>query len=65
MAQTLWRRLVGRGTGPEMEASVAVAASMILSHAAFMWLTSKDLSLMRIFAAATEAWRGRRAGDGM
>lgn len=49
------RRLVGRGTGPEMEASVEVAASMILSHAAFMWLTSKDLSLMRIFAAATEA----------
>ena len=48
------RRLVGI-TGPEMEASVEVAASMILSHAAFMWLTSKDLSLMRISAAATEA----------
>ena len=39
--------------------------AIFLSHAAFMWLTSKDLSLMRIFAAATEAWRGRRAGDGM
>ena len=49
------RRLVGRGTGPEMDASVALAASMILSHAAAMCFTSKDFSLMRIFCAATEA----------
>jgi hypothetical protein len=39
-----------------MDASVAFAASMILSHAAAMCFTSKDFRRMRIFCAATAAW---------
>lgn len=49
------RRFVGSGTGPETRASVAFAASRILSHALCMWFVSKDRRRMRILDACTAA----------
>lgn len=53
------RRFVGSGTGPETRASVAFAASRILSHALCMWFVSKDRRRMRILDACTAACRTR------
>ena len=49
------RRFVGNGTGPEMRASVDLAASMILSHALCMWFVSNERRRMRILDACTAA----------
>ena len=49
------RLFVGNGIGPLILASVAVAASMILSHAACMCDVSKDFKRILIFDAATGA----------
>ena len=49
------RLFVGNGIGPLIRASVAVAASMILSHAACMCVVSKDFKRILIFDAATGA----------
>ena len=47
------RLFVGNGIGPLIRASVAVAASTILSHAACMCDVSKDFNRILIFDAAT------------
>ena len=49
------RLFVGNGIGPLILASVAVAASTILSHAACMCDVSKDFNRILIFDAATGA----------
>jgi hypothetical protein len=49
------RLFVGNGIGPLILASVAVAASMILSHAACMCDVSNDFKRILIFDAATGA----------
>ena len=49
------RLFVGNGIGPLILASVAVAASTILSHVACMCDVSKDFNRILIFDAATGA----------
>ena len=58
------RRFVGSGTGPEMRASVALAASMILSQALCMWFVSNERRRMRIFCACTAACARATPGEG-
>ena len=57
------RLFVGNGIGPLILASVAVAASMILSHAACMCDVSKDFKRILIFDAATGAAAVERKRD--